>query len=549
MTMKTLNEMWETKTQEQYDVTMDDMEVKIANESTNHNARNTEKDNQPANDDNKHENPTADGVTHYEFAVRIKIKANNNEDAHQKHKQLLGTIQKEHKHFRLYSKKNEIVTTTDLTSNHFEYNEVGKNTKYYIVVHGIELDNPYYKIKHNENVFQSLKQTNCYIQQHVWPESEWNIASIGFLSGISPKHQSKEMTKRNLHNPHKNPPRYELAATTIKTTIDGVAFSTFAYEVKCIEKDKEAVCNYLTKVGKSNNVTLLKHKWKYTNSDVYTNGIRKQNELIQNIRTIPIYGIDDATMESLYDTLVLKEEIINVTATNKTGEYGRWNVYTLLKDFGSTTEWLQHNLKQMYNECRKDCMITSEVPHHFVQEVKFNTTINFSSKINDPHLESATSSVSKYSSSPALSWASVVSGYPKYRGHSTKSNSPTTSTISSPSDFATTLQHITNSMEKICERLDKIEARLDKHDKASQQTQKFQEDPQERTTHKIQQFETSSDSNTNQDNWNRLGEVISRLEERMNSNNCRKLRITEEQTRPNKWQDLKQTPTKHTNQT
>ena len=51
MTMKTLDEMWETKTQEQYDVTMDDMEVKIVNELTNHNARHTEKDNQPANDD------------------------------------------------------------------------------------------------------------------------------------------------------------------------------------------------------------------------------------------------------------------------------------------------------------------------------------------------------------------------------------------------------------------------------------------------------------------------------------------------------------------
>ena len=522
--MRTLDKMWESMTQEQDDVMMDDMEAKIVNETTHHNSRNSTTDLQPANDDNENEKAVAEGITHYEFAIRIKIKAMNKDEAHQQHKQLLSTIQREYQHFRLYSKSNNIVEISEATSNHFQYNEVGKHRKYYIVVHGIELECPYHKIKQNENIFQSLKHNNCYIQQHVWPENEWNIVTIGFLSGISPKHQSKEMTKRNLINTDKNPPKYELAAAHIKTTMNGVSFTTFAYEVKCIQKDTEAVCDYLTEVGKSNDVALLKHKWKHTNSDVYINGIHKQNELLQNIRTIPIYGIDDATMNSLYDTLISKEKIINVAATNKTTEYGRWNVYTLMENFGSTTEWLQNNLKQMYSKCRKDHMISSEVPKHFVQEVKFNTTISFPPTTKDPHLESATSSVRKYNSSPTHSWASVVSGYSTYKGSSSKTNSPATSIISSTSDFTKTLQHITTSMERICERLEKIEARLDNHDQELQQTRKFHEDAQS--------------------NMDKLANLIAMLEERTTRMAPRRLDHSFELMEPNKRQDTRRSPSK-----
>ena len=69
--------------------------------------------------------------------------------------------------------------------------------------------------------------------------------------------------------------------------------------------------------------------------------------------------------------LIKKDEIISISATNKTAEYGRWNVYTQLENFRTTTEWLQTNLKQIYAECRKENTITSEVPDHFVQESDF----------------------------------------------------------------------------------------------------------------------------------------------------------------------------------
>ena len=518
--MTTLDKMWSNFQDKDNDVEMEDKEPKTAEETVNYNSYRQRRKEKSANDDNNKDDTPP---TTYEFAIRIKIKAENKDEAHKCHKTIMEIINNEMVNLKLYTNTNELINTAEIKSENFEYHEIGRRTKYFIVVHGVELDQPYHQIKQNEAIFESLKKNHCFIQKHSWSEEVWNIVTIGFLSGVSTKHQSKETVKRNLTDINYPPPKYELSATTIKTKQDGISFSTIAYEVQCEEQDTKDVCDYLTKTGQRINITLMKHKWRYTNPEVYINGIKKQNKFTQNIRTIPIYGVTREAMRRIYNTIITKDDIIEVSQTAKTDENGRWNVYTTTKNFATTTQWLQDNLQEIYDKHCKD--LTLDVPSHFTQEVRFNSTVTFHTQKNDPHLDIATSSLSGYSTSPANSWASVVRGYSGY-SVIPKPTSHTTSSITSNGNLAKALQDVTKSIETICIRLEKIEKRLDEQDKVLQQ---------------VQQFKTETHSN-----MDKLASILQTLEERTTRIAPRRLEQSFDMVESNKRQDTRRSPCKGT---
>ena len=367
-------------------------------------------------------------------------------------------------------------------------------------------------------------------------------SSVEPAPNIKQKKQSKRNSTKSIRN-HR-----------IKTQQNGITFTTFAYEIKCIAADTEGVCNYISSTGQHIDVPLMKHKWKYSNPEVYINGIRKQNEFIRNIRTIPLYGITSNEMTNLQESLQSNTNIINISPTAKTTEHGRWNIYTKTTNFADTTKWLTDNIQKMYNDHCKDNISDADAPNHFTPEIRFNSTISFQTRNKDPHLDSASSSVSKYSSSQANSWASVVSGYHgysvtnkptvinDYNGYSimNKSTSKATSSISSLSEIAKTLQTITSTIQKICKRLDHIEERLAAQEQALQQIQKLETETrfntEEPSIEQPAQYDTSNISPADT-----LSNTIRQLEERMNA---RKSELSYDHMTPNKRQDIKKTPTK-----
>ena len=83
--MRTLDKMWETTTDERNDTEMEDMEMKIVNESINHNRRNQEKSATKANDDDNNNNKMNDRSTQkigntiarFPMAIRFTLLATN----------------------------------------------------------------------------------------------------------------------------------------------------------------------------------------------------------------------------------------------------------------------------------------------------------------------------------------------------------------------------------------------------------------------------------------------------------------------------------------
>ena len=535
--MKTLDNIWKTFQNDDDDVVMEDSGPKTAEETTNCNKRKQKMKETHANDANDKITKNTTTETLHEFAVRIKIQADDKNTAHKHHRRLMEMIAKEMSELKIYSNTNELLQTTDIAIDHFNYHETGKRTKYFIVVHGVEMNQPYHRIKQNKTIFEFLKSNKCFIHKHSWPEEEWNIVTVGYLSGASPKHQAKTTIKKELNKINGETPKYELGATTIKTEQNGTTYTTFAYEIKCIADDTEDVYNYLLPTGQDTDITLIKHKWKYSNPEVYINGIRKQNETIRDIRTIPLYGITRNEMTHLQDTLRSHANIIDISPTAKTTDQGRWNIYTKTTNFASTTTWLTDNIKQIYNEHCKDIVSDQDTPNHFTPEIRFNSTISFRPQNKDPHLDSASTSLSKYSGSHANSWASVVSGYNRYSdtskptavdgysGYSiTKPTSEATRSISSLNEISKTLQTINLTIQNICKRLDNIEERLAEQEKDSQN---------------FHTFETETRTN-----MEKLTNILLKLKERTIHIPPRRLDNAFEMMESNKRQDTRCSPSK-----
>ena len=89
--MNTLDKMWKTFNQQDEDVVMDDKEQENPTDMVNDKKNYKENEKKDANDNDDDDKKDEAVKTTYEFAVRIKIKANTKEQAHKYHQHLFGS--------------------------------------------------------------------------------------------------------------------------------------------------------------------------------------------------------------------------------------------------------------------------------------------------------------------------------------------------------------------------------------------------------------------------------------------------------------------------
>ena len=280
---------------------------------------------------------------------------------------------------------------------------------------------------------------------HMWTIEEWDIVNVGFICGASPRHQSKDTILYKLENIKKSGLRFHLHGTSINATAENIQYKTYAYEVKCNCKDADEVANYIGETGPKIEQTMVKYRWKYTNKDIFINAMKKQTDFINNVRTIPVYGIIPEAMDLMIKPLIKKNNILEVGGTAKITTHGCWNIYTTYKQFQHTTQWIQNNLENMYNSIKD--LDHSNVPTGFTPQVRFNTTISFQEEKPDPLLATTEQSVKSYSTkiSTTQTWASIAGNY------------STGSSITPNSGLTKSIENLQNTIERMCKRLDKIE--------------------------------------------------------------------------------------------
>ena len=513
--------MWKKVSRKNDDTTMEDVEEEQPSETTNHSAK-TVKNNETAKD-NDNSQSTKEASQHHTITIRFKFNANSQLEAIEQHKRIISVFKTELGTIQIIN--NDGKTGDELDPDTIVYHPTGRNKKHFVAIHGIICASKYFAIKRNKKIFETLKTIKCYMQLHLWKEDEWDIVNLGFISGASPRHQSKTALKQKISDESPSEPNYELGASNIYMTVNNSALTTFAYEIKCKRNDINKVSAHIAKQVKQLDLVLIKHQWKFTNPEIYSNGIKKQIEFIGNIRTVPIYGITSEAMIPLYPELMTNENILDICSTARTNSHGRWNVYTPNMNFESTTKWLQRNLSTMYHNKCDISKFTTPVPETFKVEVKFNTEIDFSTKKQDPLITDAEASVSKYSNSSAYSqshsWASIARNA-NSTGYSYQT-SQATSYLSTTTNISKTIETINKSIERLHERLTQIEHTLKSH---NQNIEHFQLFKQETTTH-----------------MTRISNTLEKLEERTNYVQPRQLDRSFE-TESNKRRDIRSSPGK-----
>ena len=312
-----------------------------------------------------------DTIPLFPTTIRFCINANSTSEASNQHIDILKTIKQNMKHCEIYSKETEEVNFDEVNEKNFDYHELWGKKKTFIVVHKLVLDQKYHYIKKQKAIFDCIKKNKCFIQEHAWTTKQWDIVNVGFLSGVSPKHQSKDSVMHKLRLIKQTNLHYNLHATLLGSVHNGTKHTTYAYEIQCQRQHIEDISNYIAHTSREYGHTFIKYRWKYTHPEVFVNAINKQNDFINNIRTTPIYGITNAAMSSMYKELIKKKEILEIGATSKTTDFGRWNIYTKLSNFHSTTKWLQINLTKLYDNLPLD--VKKETPTDFMPKPLYST--------------------------------------------------------------------------------------------------------------------------------------------------------------------------------
>ena len=514
-TMTTLDKLWTKPVTEEKDIDMEDTQKKTQGQ-TNKNEGKTNKNKKTPYDAPLNVQPL------FPMSLRFKITSTSKEEANKKHQDILRTIAIHTKHCEIYSTSGDRTILKRNTLDEFEYHPTTtKRQQFHTTIHRMVLDIKYHEIKKNKDILRTLQQQKCQLQLHEWHTNEWDIISIGYISGCSPKHQSKDTLRYKLELIDPNSPKYNLHATTLKMVTGEREYHVLAYEIQCIRNNYNEVCEYIAKTCKVLDQTFIKYQWKHSNQQTYNNGIKKQIQFVDSIRTIPLYGIHPVAMELLYDDLIKDTDILDINTTNKTTTHGRWNICVAMENFEAQTRWFQANIKELYSKQCND--ISGEVPKEYVPEVRFNSTILFQRK-NDPLLSDATESVSSFTNTSieSKSWASVVST-------SNNKSYPTISTITTTNDLSIQMTQLSKSIEKICNRLDALEQRMNRQDEIIQKMQ--------------------DSENTNTSNMNRLSDIIAKLEERTSTMAPRRLELSFDETESNKRRNINSTPTKDRSQT
>ena len=202
-------------------------------------------------------------------------------EASNQHIKILKTIKQKMKHCKVYSKETEEVQFEDISANHFNYHKLGGKKKTFVVVHRLVLDQKYHHLKKQKDIFDCIKRNKCFLQEHAWTPKQWDIVNLGFLSRVSPKHQSKDSVKHKLHLIETTNLHYNLHATLLNSIHNGAKHSTYAYKIQCEHQHVHEISNYIAYSSREYGHTFVKYRWKYTHPKVFVNALKKTEQLYQ----------------------------------------------------------------------------------------------------------------------------------------------------------------------------------------------------------------------------------------------------------------------------
>jgi hypothetical protein len=110
----------------------------------------------------------------------------------------------------IFNNKNNVIKTIDpidwtpiTHQSHFNLHaSIGSSTRKskYVIIHRIRSTQSLSTICTYNTIHSLLKEHNCFMKEHNWDETVWDITQAGYLIGINPKHYTSETANQIVSN-------------------------------------------------------------------------------------------------------------------------------------------------------------------------------------------------------------------------------------------------------------------------------------------------------------------------------------------------------------
>jgi hypothetical protein len=209
----------------------------------------------------------------------------------------------------------------------------------YTIIHRIHTSQSLSTIRTYNSVNAVLKEHHCYLKNHAWAETDWDVAQVGFLIGISPQYYTPDMAtkfvsdfmvKKGLSN---CPPIRLIASSPhIVNPIDGKIIRSKAYAVEFERKNARDILRCF-KDAFTGTTTFLMAKLRYSHPTSFAKALRIQNKLLNETYAIPLINISPKEFFYLQNSIESTAGVIAMLPTRRSLTTGRYNILTKATDF------------------------------------------------------------------------------------------------------------------------------------------------------------------------------------------------------------------------
>jgi hypothetical protein len=233
----------------------------------------------------------------------------------------------------------------------------------YIVAHTIKTRIPFRDLKKPPAVYDLLNKENCYLRRNPWQDGTLDVLSLGWISGIHPRHYDQSQLEERIQKLVNQSPtggvrlRISPTSPTSKNPLTSKISRTNAYEIQCKREDYGALNAALkwVYIKSKTNFHLgmfIPYKEKhFDNGNRYRHLMIQQNRYLDQVRVVPVGGISHTAMhhtahsiQSLHASIFKTGLFESIQPTPTTDTEGRWLFITDASQFTTARTWLDDNI-------------------------------------------------------------------------------------------------------------------------------------------------------------------------------------------------------------
>ncbi len=228
-----------------------------------------------------------------------------------------------------------------------------------VIIHRILTRVPLGQLKRHTSAYQLLKDNNCYLNEHLWDEQEWDVQQLGFITGFNPKYYSNEratnMFRARLCNalPRKKIPKFQVVLKSHRINHKERTSSTQAYTIEVPTHVSSQMIPILKEVTQ-NTKEFVPFQMRKRNPDAFQGAIRYQNHLLSNQHVIVINYIGKEAMYYISDRIQAISGVIDVVPARTEARTGRYLVIVEKEHMQRAREKLSEKFDQWYREVVPD---------------------------------------------------------------------------------------------------------------------------------------------------------------------------------------------------